>query len=233
LVKCEGIWSHLARADEPENPAAVQTTLDQHQKFEEFIELVENTGLTPKYKHIAASAGILLHPEMHYNMVRAGIILYGLSPNPDQIDAAEYGLQPCMTVYSQLNNVKQVAKGAGISYGHEYHVASQGYADQRNYIGIVPLGYADGIPRACGSSDHKEGAPILVTAGDEVAHIAGRVCMDQFVVDLGGKTSAKAGDEVVLFGSNPGDPSVDDWARAAGTISYEILTRILYCAHWA
>jgi alanine racemase len=217
LVKLEGVWSHLACADEPDNQDAVAQTAAQFQAFEQKVAQIEATGLAPRYKHISASAGVLLYPNSYYNLVRPGLILYGVSPNPAQIDVKQYGLRPAMKLEVQMNNVKKVAAGQGISYGHRYH------AKQDTNIGIVPLGYADGIMRSASGTDDKLGAPVLV--GDKLAHIAGRVCMDQFMVDIGPETDAQAGDWVTLFGPGRLDPSVDDWAKAAGTISYEILSK--------
>jgi alanine racemase len=217
LVVLEGIWSHLANADSPNNLGAVQKTRQQNELFQEYIAYVENAGFRPKYKHISASAGTLLYPEMRYNLVRPGIALYGLSPNPDEIDAAKFGLQPAMKLEVQMNNVKRVHAGEGVSYGHVYHTSEE------TNLGIVPLGYADGILRSCGGDDQRAGAPVLV--GDKVAKIAGRVCMDQFMIDIGPETSAKAGDWVTLFGFQNWEPSVNEWAKAGGTISYEILSK--------
>ncbi|GHT82908.1 alanine racemase [Actinomycetota bacterium] len=217
LVVLEGVWSHLANADTPGNKETVQKTFDQQKLFDEAIVQIGQVGLNPQFKHLAASAAVLLYPQMHYNLVRPGIILYGLSPNPEEINVAEYKLKPALKLEVQMNNVKQVERGVGISYGHEY------YTTQDTQIGIVPLGYADGILRACGSSKTSIGAPVLVN--DKLAHIAGRVCMDQFMIDIGPDAIAKAGDWVTLFGAQEGEPSVDEWAKIGGTINYEILTK--------
>ncbi len=233
LLKCEGIWSHLAHADQVEQEEVVAKTFQQHAHFEYYTGVVADAGLNPIYKHIAASAAMLNYPEMHYNMVRPGILLYGVSPNPDTIDAQKLGFRPAMRLDVQMNNVKLVEKGSGISYGHEYTT------QDRTNIAIVPLGYADGIMRSFGGTKTTAGAPVLVEG--KVVHIVGRVCMDQFMLDLGCKTTAKAGDWATLFGSsiqldsekddrtlsNAGSTvgvEVGSWAEAAGTIPYEVLT---------
>jgi alanine racemase len=227
LMKFVGIWTHFANADTPSNPANVDKTKAQHTKFEEFCDVVENNGLHPQYKHIAASSAVLLYPEMHYNLVRPGIILYGNSPNPEEIKVADYGLKPAMKLEVQMNNVKQIRAGSGISYGHRY------VAPNDTWLGIVPLGYADGVLRSSGGvncscengDEEKVGAPVWVPADQDHANIVGAVCMDQFMVDLGPSTRSKAGDWVTLFGPGDNDPSIDEWAVAGDTISYEILTK--------
>jgi alanine racemase len=218
LIQVEGIWSHLASSDTPQIPEDVAFTRAQHHLFEQFIERVENAGFALKYKHLSASAGILLYPEMHYNLVRPGIMLYGISPNPKAIDVRQHGISAALKLEAQMNNVKQVKAGSGISYGQIYHTKND------TSIGIVPLGYSDGIMRSSGGSDSKAGAPVLV--GGKIAYVAGRVCMDQFMIDIGADTSAKAGDWVTLYGPGSADPDIADWAEAAGTIPYELLTNV-------
>ena len=126
---------------------------------------------------------------------------------------------PAMTVEAELANVKRVQKGTGVSYAHLY------VTERDTVLGLVPLGYADGVPRhASGSQDHP-GGPVRV--GDRTVGVAGRVCMDQVVLDLGPDATERAGDRVELFGTGAdGGPTAEDWARAAGTISYEIVTRL-------
>jgi alanine racemase len=136
-----------------------------------------------------------------------------VSPGGQLGPPEQYGLAAAMTLRARLAGVKRVPAGQGVSYGHDYVTASP------TTLGLVPLGYADGIPRAAGGR-----APVL--AAGRVRPIAGRVCMDQFVLDLGDDPAAP-GDEVVLFGSPlRGEPAVEDWAVAAGTIGYEIITRL-------
>jgi alanine racemase len=216
-LKCEGIWSHLATADEVDNPESVKTTALQNSRFKEFIEFAEGLGVRPKFKHIAASASVFTSPEMHYDLVRPGITIYGYSPNPKTIDVSQYGLQKAMRLEAELANVKVIEAGSKVSYGHKYTVS------ERTNIGIVPLGYADGIPRSCGATDDNPGASVMVNG--EIVPVIGRICMDQFMIDLGPNTTARAGDWVTLWGFDSGEPSAELWADAADTITYEILTQ--------
>jgi alanine racemase len=217
LVKCEGVWTHLVRADEVGNSDAIRQTELQNALFQESVQQIQAAGLEPKYFHVANSAGVLHYPDTHYNLVRPGIILYGIAPNSDQNYLQTRGFKPAMKLEVQMNNVKQVLAGQGISYGHVYHTKSD------TKIGIVPLGYADGILRSSGGTDNKLGAPVQY--GNDIVHIVGRVCMDQFMIDLGRDTTAKAGDWVTLFGWQNNQPSVWQWAEAADTSAYEILSK--------
>jgi alanine racemase len=175
--------------------------------------VADAAGLRPEVRHLANSAAALLRPSARFDLVRCGIASYGLTPAPAVASSAELGLVPAMTVTARLVMVKPVPAGAGVSYGHRY------LTDADTTIGLVPLGYADGIPRHGSSS-----APVL--AAGRRRSIAGTVCMDQFVLDLGGDPAA-AGDPVVLFGPGThGEPTAQDWADACGTISYEIVSRI-------
>ena len=164
-------------------------------------------------RHLANSAATLTAPDQHFDLVRPGIAVYGLSPVPDVAGPHDYGLRPAMTLAADLVLVKRVPAGSGVSYGHTYTT------DRETTVGLVPLGYADGVPRAGGNL-----GPVL--AAGRTRTVAGRVCMDQLVLDLGDDPAA-AGDEVVLFGDgSDGGPTAQDWAAATGTISYEIVTRI-------
>ena len=204
-----GIWSHFALADAPSS----STNAAQLAVFDESLEAAAAAGLAPEVRHIANSAATLAAPAAHYDLVRPGIAVYGVSPGGELGPPEEFGLAPAMTLRARLAGVKRVPAGQGVSYGHEYVTASE------TTLGLVPLGYADGIPRAAGGR-----GPVL--AAGRIRPVAGRVCMDQFVLDLG-QDAAEAGDEVVVFGSaRRGEPSAEDWARAAGTIGYEIITRL-------
>jgi alanine racemase len=208
-LKVTGVWSHFARADEPGHPANAA----QLQAFREALALAERAGLAPEVRHLANSPATLTLSESHFDLVRPGVSVYGLSPSPEVGVAAELGLRPAMTLSASLALVKDVPAGHGVSYGHTYRTPGP------TTLGLVPLGYADGVPR------HASGTAPVLAAG-KWRTVAGRVAMDQFVVDLGGDV-ASAGDEVVLFGpGDRGEPTAEDWARAAGTISYEIVTRI-------
>ena len=204
-----GIWSHLASADEPESPA----THEQLQVFRDGLAQAESLGVQPRLRHLAASAGTVAFPATHFDMVRCGIGIYGLTPGPALGTATELGLRPAMTLRARVVLSKVVPADHGISYGHTYRTA------QQTRLALVPLGYADGIPRA-GSGR------LPVRVADRIFNVAGRVAMDQFVLDVGDAPIA-AGDVVELFGSGlSGGPTADQWADAIGTIGYEIVTRI-------
>jgi len=214
-VEIVGVWSHLAFADEPEHP----TVRAQEQVFADAVALVERAGAHLEVRHLANSAATLTAPRAHYDLVRPGIAVYGLSPVPQLGSSADFGLVPAMTVEAELATVKPVPAGHGVSYAHQY------VTPRDTVLGVVPLGYADGVPRhASGTQDHV-GGPLQV--GGRRLGVAGRVCMDQVVVDLGPDATEVAGDTVVLFGNGAdGGPTAQDWAQAAGTISYEIVTRL-------
>lgn len=213
LVTVVGVWSHLAIADALEH----RVNAEQLAAFQAAVSMAESRGVRPEVRHLANSAATLLAPHMHFDLVRPGLATYGLSPTPTIADPADVGLRPAMSVRARLALVKRVPAGQGVSYGHFY------VTDRETNLGLVPLGYADGVPRH-GSSGDGPGAPVLV--GGRVRSVAGRVCMDQFVVDLGDAAVA-AGDEVVLFGDAArGEPTAQDWAQACRTISYEIVSRI-------
>lgn len=210
LVEVVGVWSHLACADMPGNPM----TQRQNSELIHAAELARAAGLNPML-HLAASAGILWHPETHHDMVRAGIAMYGISPEPRLATGRELGLRPALRWEADLAIVKRVPAGTPISYG------STEQTEQDSWLGVVPVGYADGVPRHASSS-----GPVRV--GQKTTRIMGRVCMDQVIIDLGAadgpEAPAKAGDLAVLIGAD--GPSAEEWAAAAGTIGYEIVTRL-------
>lgn len=208
-VTVVGIWSHLATADQPGHPA----TARQRIAFDEAVAAARTAGLQPVYRHLANSAGALAQPATRYELVRIGIAAYGIDPADDAL-AADAGitLQPVMTLRAQLAAVRRVAAGAAVSYGHTWT------ADRATTLGLVPLGYADGVPR------HASSVAECLVAGRRVP-VRGRVCMDQFVVDLGPDAVERAGEDVILFGGGDA-PSASDWARVSGTIGYEVATRI-------
>ena len=209
LLRVTGIWSHVACADEPGHPSiAAQLT-----RFREMTAYAERQGLRPEVRHIANSPATLTLPDAHFDLVRPGIAMYGVSPSPEIGTPADFGLRPAMTLSASLALVKQVPGGHGVSYGHHYTTPGD------TTLGLVPLGYADGIPRHASST-----GPVLVDG--KWRTVAGRIAMDQFVVDLGGDRP-EPGAEAVLFGpGDRGEPTAEDWAQAAGTIAYEIVTRI-------
>lgn len=208
--KVTGIWSHFACSDEPDHPANDR----QEALFREALALAEEASLRPELRHLANSAGAVLRPSARFDAVRCGIALYGLDPAPGH--TADLGLVPAMTVRARLAMVKDLAAGDSVSYGHLWTAA------QATTVGLVPVGYGDGVPRHASGPHH--GAEVGV--GGKRRPIRGRVCMDQVVVDLGGDRP-EAGEEVVLFGPPAaGAPTAQDWAEACGTINYEIVTRI-------
>ena len=209
-VSVTGVWSHFAFADGgPDHPVNGA----QAGVFAEALAVVDRAGLRPQVRHLANSAATLTAPATHYDLVRPGLACYGLSPVPDLGAPADFGLRPAMTLTSTVALVKRVPAGTGVSYLHRYVTAAEAT------LALVPLGYADGVPRAATGT-----AEVLLRGRRRT--IAGTVCMDQFVLDLGDDT-VEAGDEVVLFGpGDDGEPTAQEWATALGTIDYEIVTRI-------
>jgi alanine racemase len=206
-VRVTGLWSHLACSDEPEHPANAA----QAAAFDEACAMAADAGLDPEVRHLANSAGAILHPGTRHDLVRLGISAYGLTPAPDVRSEEQLGLVPAMTVRGTVVLTKELAAGAGISYGHTF------VASEPMRVALVPMGYGDGIPRHASSR-----AEVLV--GGARGRVLGRICMDQFVVEA---NEARAGDEVVLFGNGShGEPTATDWARWCGTINYEIVTRM-------
>ena len=208
-VRVVGLWSHLAYADAPGHPTIARQT----EVFREAVAHAEASGIEPEVRHLANSAATLTAPAQHFDLVRPGLAVYGLSPVPELGGPSAYGLRPAMTLAADVVLVKRVPAGSGVSYGHTYTT------EKETTLGLVPLGYADGVPRAAGNL-----GPVL--AAGRTRTVAGRVCMDQLVLDLGDDDVA-VGDEVVLFGpGDDGGPTAQDWAAATGTISYEIVTRV-------
>ena len=208
-VEVVGLWSHLAYADAPGHP----TIERQRSAFAEALEVAARAGLRPQVRHLANSAATLALPATHYDLVRPGVSVYGLSPGPDVGAARDLGLRPAMTLRARIALVKDVPAGQGVSYGHRY------ITDAPTTLALVPLGYADGVPRNATNV-----GPVQIL-GHRFT-VSGTVCMDQFVVDVGSAPVA-AGDDVVLFGpGDDGEPTADDWAAAVGTINYEIVTRV-------
>jgi len=211
LVRLVGLFSHLACADTPAHPSvAVQVAA-----FTDAVERAERAGARLEVRHLANSAGTLAVPSARFDLVRPGIAVYGLSPAPELGTAALLELRPAMSLLGRVALVKDVPAGQGVSYGLT-HVTSGDTT-----LALVPLGYGDGVPRHAGGA-----GPVLLN-GRRVP-VAGRVCMDQVVLDLGGRDAeVRPGDVAVLFGpGEDGEPTAQDWADAAGTIAYEIVTRI-------
>jgi alanine racemase len=206
-IEVVGLWSHMIYADAPTHPSiAAQVGV-----FEEAVALARGAGLTDARLHLANSAATIALPDTWYDFVRPGVALYGLDPLGG--DPAAYGLRPAMTVQAAVALTKRVPAGAGVSYGHTY------VTERETTLALVPVGYADGVPRAAGNR-----APVLAAGHQRT--IAGRICMDQFVLDVGDAMVAP-GDEVVLWGpGDRGEPTAQQWADAVDTIHYELVTRI-------
>ncbi|REF30311.1 alanine racemase [Calidifontibacter indicus] len=208
-VAVTGVFTHFVFADAPTHP----TVLRQQEIFADAVRDCERAGFDLEVRHMSNSAATLTTPQAAWDMVRPGLAVYGLSPVPDLGSPADFGLTPAMTVSADATVVKRIPAGQGVSYAHTY------VAQQDTTVVDVPIGYVDGVPRSASNS-----GPVQLN-GARYA-VAGRVCMDQFVVDIG-DAQAAAGDEVVLFGdSATGVPTAQDWAEAAGTISYEIIARM-------
>ncbi|WP_265448046.1 alanine racemase [Flexivirga meconopsidis] len=208
-ISVTGVFTHFAFADAPHHP----TVQAQQAKFADAVADCERAGFALEVRHMSNSAATLTTPEAAWDMVRPGLAVYGLSPVPDIGDPAHFGLVPAMTMSAEITVTKRVPAGQGVSYAHTY------VTDRETTLIDVPCGYADGVPRSASSR-----GPVQV--GGHRFQVAGRVCMDQFVVDVG-DLAVQAGDEVVLFGDGTkGLPTAQDWADAAGTISYEIVTRM-------
>lgn len=202
-VEVAAVWSHLACADELGHPSIDM----QAERFRRGYEQAVAAGLTPE-RHLANSAATLTRPDLHYDLVRPGIAVYGLDPVPADGD---HGLRPAMTFRSSVTLTKRVAAGESVSYGHTWT------AEEPSNLALVPVGYADGVPRTL------SGRMSVWLAGRR-RPVVGRVCMDQLVVFCGDDEVAE-GDEVVLFGpGDRGEPTAAEWADELGTIHYEIVT---------
>ncbi|MCK2236922.1 MULTISPECIES: alanine racemase [unclassified Crossiella] len=203
VLKVIGLWSHLASADEP----ASEATGAQYQIFLHAYRLAVELGLTP-LRHLANSAATLLRDDLHFDLVRVGIAGYGLNPVPGH---GGEQLRPAMTFRSSVARVKRVPAGTGVSYGLTWT------APVETSLALVPVGYADGVPRAL------SGRMDVQINGSRLP-VVGRVCMDQIVVDCG-EAKVAEGDEVILFGpGDQGEPTAQEWADKIGTIHYEIVT---------
>ena len=206
LVEVRGVFSHLANTSAKEDAAQLAA-------FEAALAAASAAGLDPEVRHIASTAGALRLPESRYDLVRLGIGCYGIPPFGDGTTAADLGLRPAMTLRGRVAAARRIDAGTGASYGHAWR------AERATTLALVPLGYADGVPRQA------SGRAEVWLAGAR-RPVVGRIAMDQFLVDVGDDEVA-VGDEVVLFGDPAtGAPSADDWGDAADTIGYEIVTRI-------
>ena len=209
LVEVIAVWTHFALADAPSSPTIVK----QLEVLDESFKFVQSRGFKNLMKHAANSAATLTAPHTHFDLVRPGIAVYGITPGGEVGKASQYGLAPAMSLKATATLVKEVPAGHGISYGAEYVTTTD------TKIALIPLGYADGIPRIAGNK-----GPVV--AQGKKFKVAGRVCMDQFVIDIG-QLDFSTGDEVVLFGDPAkNEPDVEEWAQASQSIGYEIVTRL-------
>ena len=208
-VEVVGLFSHLACSDEPGSPA----TDAQLAAFDDAVATARRAGLRPSLLHVANSAAALTDPRTHRDLVRVGLAAYGLSPVPQLGGPAAFGLRPAMRYSARLAAVKPVPAGQGVSYGLTWRAPAE------TVLGLVPVGYADGVPRALSNTG-------TVGVAGRRAPVVGRVCMDQFVVDLGPGAREEPGAEVVVVGDGTDGPTAQEQADAAGTISWEVVTRI-------
>jgi len=208
-LRLEGLWTHLAVADEPRHPF----TTTQVQRFDAVVDELAAHGVRPQLLHAANSAAALTRPDARYDMVRCGIALYGLAPSPELDGVAD--LHPALTLKARVALVKRVDAGEAVSYGLRYRF------DRDSHVATVPIGYADGVPRRLGAV----GGEVLI--GGRRRPIAGTVTMDQITVDCGDDDTVAVGDEVVLVGRQGADEiSAWDWATRLDTIAYEIVSGI-------
>ncbi len=205
----EGVWTHCAVADEPENPfTAVQ--LDRYERT--LLELAA-AGVEVPMRHAANSAGAIAHPRARYDLVRCGIAVYGIPPAPT-LDGA-VPLEPAVRLATEVSFVKELAAGERISYGLRHELQHD------TVIATLPIGYADGVFRRLGL----EGQEVLI--GGRRHPMVGVVTMDQVMVDVGPGSDVQVGDEAVLLGEQGRDRiTPDDWAARLGTISYEVVCAI-------
>jgi alanine racemase len=204
-TRVRGIFSHLSNTSRADDDAQLAV-------FERLLAEATDAGLTPELRHLAATEAAITRPELRFDLVRAGIGLYGL-PAADDVDARPLGLRPVMTLAGSVANVRRVPAGAGVSYGFTHRT------EVPTTLALVPLGYADGVPRAASNR-----AQVMI--GGRRHPVVGRIAMDQFLVDVG-DAPVEVGDEVILWGDGvTGAPTAEEWASWADTINYEIVTRV-------
>ncbi len=211
----DGIFSHFACSDEADS----SYTRLQFDRFMKLVKELETAGITIPCKHIANSAAIMMYPQTHLDMVRAGIILYGYYPS-DEVDKTKLSLKPVMTLKSRVTLVKELAAGRGVSYGKTY------ITDKNTKIATIPIGYADGYLRCLSQKAKME-------IGGKLCNVIGRICMDQCMIDVTNVNNINIGDEVIVFGE--GQITADDVAGWMNTINYEVLCLVskriprIYC----
>ncbi|ATA29503.1 alanine racemase [Mycobacterium lepraemurium] len=201
-----GLMSHMVYADQPANPVNDV----QAQRFTDMLAQAREQGVRFEVAHLSNSSATMSRPDLAFDMVRPGIAVYGLSPVPE---LGDMGLVPAMTVKCTVALVKSIRAGESVSYGHTWT------AQRDTNLALLPVGYADGILRSLGGR-------LQVSINGRRRPGVGRICMDQFVVDLGpGRPDVVEGDEAILFGpGSNGEPTAQDWADLLGTIHYEVVT---------
>lgn len=205
-IRLRGLMSHLVYADEPDHP----TNDLQSRRLHDMRAQARQQGIRFEVVHLSNSPATMTRPDLNYDMVRPGIAIYGLSPIPERGDM---GLIPAMTLKCSVAMVKSVRTGDGVSYGHTW------IADHDTTVALLPVGYADGVYRTLSGR-------IDAMINGRLRRSVGRICMDQFVVDLGpGPIDVTEGDDAILFGpGSAGEPTAQDWADLLGTIHYEVVT---------
>jgi alanine racemase len=205
-IRVRGVMSHMVHADDPQHP----TNNLQAQRFSDVLTQARAAGLRYEIVHLSNSPAAMSRPDLAYDLVRPGIAVYGLSPIPDR---GQMGLIPAMTLKCPVALIKSVRAGEGVSYGHTW------IAQRDTTLALMPIGYADGVYRALGGR-------INVLIKGRLRPSVGRICMDQFVVDLGpDATDVREGDDAILFGPGfDGEPTAQDWADMLGSIHYEVVT---------
>ena len=205
-IRMRGLMSHMVYADQPDNPINDV----QAQRFADVLAKARDEGLRFEVAHLANSSATMSRPDLAFDLVRPGIAVYGLSPVPE---LGDMGLIPAMTVKCAVALVKSIRAGEGVSYGHTW------IADRDTSLALLPIGYADGVFRTLGGR-----LDVLINGRRRPG--VGRICMDQFLVDLGpGQVDVAEGDEAILFGPGTrGEPTAQDWADLLGTIHYEVVT---------
>ncbi|MCV7268341.1 alanine racemase [Mycolicibacterium doricum] len=205
-VRVRGIMSHLACGDEPHNP----TNDRQAQRLADMRRRAADAGVTFEIAHLCNSPAAMTRPDLAFDMVRPGIAVYGQTPIPA---LGDMGLRPAMTLKCPVAQVRPIKAGDGVSYGHTW------IAERDTTVALLPIGYADGVSRTLSGR-------LQVLINGRLRPGVGRICMDQFVVDLGpGAVDVAEGDEAILFGPGAyGEPTAQDWAETLGTINYEIVT---------
>ena len=205
-VRVRGLMSHLAHGDDPTHPFNDV----QARRLTDLAALARAHGIAYDVVHLSNSPAALTRPDLAFDMVRPGIAVYGQTPIPERGDM---GLRPAMTVKCPVALVRSINAGDGVSYGHTW------VAETDTTVALIPAGYADGVYRTLSNR-------IDVSINGRRYPNVGRICMDQFVVDLGpGPTDVAEGDDAILFGpGDDGEPTAQDWAELLGTINYEVVT---------